>query len=181
MPLPTIPPTGTVPLPGTDRLGGMLLAIQARIGLALGWGSERVPLVDPDKLTFHPHGDSYVCVWPDSELPDGAVYRGAGRLDFRLTRKIYVNVRSRTALDDMPSSAIWLTDESLGNDPLALQVWNALVEFPPLDGNGNALSLTALAPTGGSKPKLDLDEKEWGESALAFEVVYQPAIAVPPY
>lgn len=173
--------TPTWPLPGTDALSGILLAVQAQLQLALSWGIERVCLVDPAKLSFHPHGDSYVCVWPDTELANNGVYQGAGRLDFRLTRKLYVNLRTRAALDDSATSAVWMTDQTLGHGVGELGIWNALVEYMPVDSKGNQLSLAALTPVNGGKPRLDPEEKEWGETSFAFEVIYAPAIATPPY
>lgn len=178
---PPSPPIPVWPAAGIDRLSGILLAVQAQLQNALSWPRERVLIVDPAKLKFHPQGDAYLCLWPDTDFADVGVYLGAGRIDFRMARKLFVNLRTRTILDEPETSTAWMTDQTLGHGVAELSVWNALVEYFPVDAKGNQLSINALKPINGGRPKLDPKENEWGESALAFEVIYAPAIAVPPF
>ncbi|MBV8086825.1 MAG: hypothetical protein JO247_18625, partial [Chloroflexi bacterium] len=157
-------------------LAAIVLATQTQLQTLLGWGPERVAVVDPAKLSFHPHGDAYLCLWVDLESYDRPILAGAGRGDTRATERLLVACRSRYAVDTATDATAWLTDGTLGHLALRLQVLNALVGWTPTDtgdDSGNALTVQPLVPASGARPRLEPDEKEWGESILGFDATYE--------
>lgn len=159
---------------------GILAALQAQLVAWLDWPAERVLIVDPDKLTFHPHGDQYLWLWPASESPDLPVFLGAGRYDFRETLRVEIGLRTRFGTDELTSDLFWMTDQTLGHGLARHKLWDALINFSPVDGNGNWLALAPVVPGQGGRPRMDDDEFQWGESVLGFEVLYDPALTLPP-
>lgn len=157
------------------RLDRVVLALQAQLESALGWPSERVLVVDPEKLSFDPQADQYVCLWPETGFPEVPILEGAGRLDARHTVRLGVLARTRYAVDEPSSSLHWLTNSSLGHLVLLHNLWDALLNYQPTDTGdsaGNWLVVAPLVPVQSSRPRGRKPQKEWGESTLTFQFTY---------
>lgn len=150
----------------------IVLAVQQQLMAWLALPPERCVVTDPGKFTFHHEADSYLWVWPDFEVTNLPVLFGAGRLDARITERIEVGIRSRLATDEATSAALWLTDQVLGHCLTRNAVWDALLQWTPMDLQGNDLTVGPLVPGRGGRPKLGTDEREWGESIIAFDATY---------
>lgn len=154
-----------------------LLAVRAQLMASLGFPAERVLVCDPRALGVeHPHGDSYLWLWVNMQVPDRPRFEGAGRYDRRAVVRLEVGVRTRTALDESTSALAWATHPTLGHCALWLAVCNALDAFQPNDAadptgaSGNWLVTQPLVPAPGGRPTLAKEEKEWGETVLGYDM-----------
>ncbi len=162
----------------------IVLAVQARLMLRLGWPAERVLVADPRKFVdsrgvpLHPQADQYLVIWlADQGHPDMPVYDGAGRWDTRMTVRLAITLRTRFFVDEVSSSLAWLTDASLGHLEAVGDILNALVEFTPTDtaddtGNWHCVQGLNPAPVGAPEQEAKRDP-EWGSSVIGFIAVYE--------
>lgn len=139
----------------------------------------QVLIMDPEALPANKHPanpDHYMLLWPAPEQANVPIFRGAGRLDTRLTERFIVTLRSAHLLDDYKERQIWLTDPGVGHLVLRNQIWDALLEYNPVDSSDNALTIGPLEPAQSTTPK-SRDAKHYvGESNCGFQFIYMPAL-----
>lgn len=159
------------------KFGQILKKMKARL-ISKGVASnERVVIVAPGrhKGPSLEYADHYVEVQPDSELTQIEIYHGAGRLDFRVTRKVRIITWTRLELDEPAEDEALLTHEDLGHFDHEDDAVDALAGFHPEDESQNALTVGPLHVVTVSAPDRPVPEG-WAMSAFGVEVVYERSL-----
>jgi hypothetical protein len=107
------------------------------------------------------------------------VFRGASRLDTRLTERFIVTLRTATALDAYKDRPIWLTDPGVGHLRYRSMLWDALVGYCPQDESANMLTIGPLEPAESTKPKTKDEKRYFGESTIGLQFQYLPKLSAP--
>src|SRR5262245_61738184 len=152
--------------------------LRAHIVASSGLPPERVGLVQRGEVPFNAHGDNYIYLRLESSTFDQPDVKGAGRIDLRWNCRFSVTIRSRLALDESNMDWLWLTDEALGHVATIDMVLEALTMYAPEDADRNLLVAEPIRPLSVSRPAKELGNeqfpnKEWGESVILFEMVFE--------
>lgn len=139
--------------------------------------NERVVITAPGKRKgpSDEYADKYVELQPDSELTQIEIYHGAGRLDFRMTRKVRAIVWTRLELDEPNEDEALLTDPALGHFEVEDNVIDALAGYHPEDVDQNALTVGPLHIIPISAPDLQGTD-DWAMSVIGIEIIYERAV-----
>jgi hypothetical protein len=120
---------------------------------------------------FHAEAQQYVWMTLEGEADDLPIMQGAGRIDARETQILRVVARTRVSLDPGDRHDIALMDQTYGILALAHLVKVALVDYFPVDVNGNILAMP-MKPRHGGNPR-PIPKQEWMEKTLWFEILYE--------
>lgn len=153
----------------------IFLNVKATLMTGTGLGSDRVTIVA--KPNIQSVADKEIQIWPSNATVDEAWEFGSGRRSCPIARNLNILCRDRVALDPTNESQVLLTDQNLGLFVLEEQVINALLEYLPVDRQGNALTTAPIKFLG--QPAETAEHEEWannlgwGDSWLVFQLVYQ--------
>jgi len=116
-------------------------------------------------------GDNVVLIRPRSQLTERNIVGGAGRIDYRVVRKVDVVYWSRVDVDVEDQAQAWLLDPTLGHCDQEHSLLNAFAVFHPADQNGNWLVFEPCRISVVTDPIAD--EPGWGHSELSVEVPFE--------
>lgn len=141
---------------------------------ALGLPVERILVWAGRDLPPHTQAEQDLVLKPRGMQPDRPITDAAGRVDFRVRRRLSVIVRTRSVVDDADRSQEWLEDPNAGHFAFEEAVVDALHDFFPADDAGNLLTIEPVKFVGSGDPEQETKaEPGWGQSQLDFELFYE--------
>ena len=160
-----------VPIP--TNLADILTSLQARLMDVLGWPEERVIIDmrdDHDADTITSQAEQYVRLKAGPRNPLGADVEARGRIQPRMSAQISVRLRTRVNLDKAQSDVTALTDASRGHLRVEAGVWDALLNFQPVDGDSNWLVSETVKPRLATAPQKP--PAGWAQTTINFDVTF---------
>ena len=188
------PPPFVPPAPQSSPFAAILYAVLSRLSEQTGIDAAYIRPVANDEYTVTITEPMFCYIRPFQPYPqDGQMNAmangGAGRLAIDVDRRIRIYIYTRSGVDTYSTDNIAL----LGNDPSRLfsdtgvpgqfaaeeLVLNALANWMPLDGNGEALCISPVRWEFDSGPPVRQAENEEGliRSHLDFGISYVLAIS----
>jgi len=146
----------------------ILESVRARLVEVMDWPEERVRFGDPDDLESYPQADQFLTVWYGGDRPETNISLAGGRVDDRHYFQVEVTLFTRCGLDEPGSGYWWLTEAELGHLVWVNALHNALNVFLPVDKDGNGLCAEPLKHAGGTRPKRDQRDRDWGKSTSTW-------------
>ncbi len=163
--------------PIRTKLSAILPLMQQAAMSALKLGTEAVifgisgaPLKRPSL-----QGDNVVLIRPRSQLSERNIVGGAGRIDYRVVRKVDVVYWSRVDVDVEDQAQAWLLDAVLGHLDQEHALLDAFALFHPTDQQGNWLVFEPCRIGVVTDPVAD--EPGWGHSELSLDVPFIAAMS----
>ncbi len=155
--------------------GTILLKIQARLMSVLSFPSERVIITLQGTDPPHIQADQDILLRSKTIHTNSSWTNQTGHFQTYVERRLETVCRTRLALDELGSAAIWLTDATLGHIAFEESVANALQTFFPTDANENTLTYQALEQMDGEPEKQSATgskPQDWGQSSWFFLVAH---------
>lgn len=158
--------------PKRTSFGEILLAVKAEVIKRTGLPAARVIILARDQAP-KAQAEQIIYLRPRRFTSIEPENTGGGRSNTRLTRQLDLILSSRMATDASTSDEDWLTHPTRGYYALEDAAVDALQEFFPTDGQGNAL---VFEPIRIMSEDQTLKLGHWGQANATFEVGYMPPL-----
>jgi hypothetical protein len=162
------------------KLSTILLAIRQQLIDQNTFLPENVYLSLRMNPPFHVQAEQYCVITPVTQTFDEAFWEGGSRYDTLVRGRVQIYVRNRFAADQVYQDSAWLTDATSGALDKLHSVMNALVSFQAPDISDNVQLEEPMRPVFCMEPRKDLDNPEWGQAMVEFEIVYRLSLTIAP-
>lgn len=167
----------TTPIAGIPcYVQDLIPLIQQRLMTVLGFPVERVkiwrrrPSITEEEL--HVQAPQCVMIRMAGQTPERASFDGAGREDYKVSRRLIVVCWSRDSLDEVTDDVTRLTDPADGHYILELGVQNALIGFTPQDADGNTYTSSPMTSSSVTEAVPGSKDADWTRSEVLFDVPF---------
>ena len=154
------------------ELATIMPVLLARVIAKTGLTESCVFLSQTPEIPYDTMADHIVRLRIEDHVFDQDLLTTSGRYDCRALVRMSLAVRTRLDIDQKPRDGSWLTHQTLGHLRLVHKVYQALVNFWPMDQQQNVLTVSPVITMSGDSPQRDRQQAGWGESTLTFGFVY---------